>query len=270
MINSNHFKNPSAKRTFEDSKDIVEKKLKIPPDYQFKAINSKNFLQANWHKNKLLMLTQLVRLNKKMFVLDLGTGSGNFEMAFSKKVKKIFGVDYNDQALIFLQNYILENNLGNITLIQSDIRRLYKIKNLPKFDLIVLIDVIEHLKIKDVRKLVRDMKNLLRINGKVLIITPNYGGLWIIIEYLLDLTGLVPKFRGKQHLTQINKSKLLSVFKTYGFSPRKFFTFNLFSFIFPVRKLSRFFCIVESKIPFPIGNLIAATFTKTIRGKVRL
>jgi len=37
-------------------------------------------------------------------VLDLGTGSGNFELAYAKKLKKIVGVDYNDKLLAFLKN----------------------------------------------------------------------------------------------------------------------------------------------------------------------
>lgn len=246
---------------YKVNSSIVEKKLKIPPDYQYKAIYSRNFLQANWHKNKMIILQMLVKLNKEMSVLDLGTGSGNFEIMFSKKVNKIVGVDYNDEALLFLQRYILKHKIKNVTLVQSDIRDLHNVRNFPKFDLIVLADVIEHLRIEEIENLVKYLKKLLKDNGKVSIITPNYNGPWILIEYLLDQVGLVPKFREEQHLTKIHKSKLLQIFKESGYKLEKFFTFNLFSFMVPLKELSEMLCLAESRIPFPIGNLIAAVFS---------
>ncbi|KKQ53087.1 MAG: hypothetical protein UT19_C0017G0003 [Candidatus Woesebacteria bacterium GW2011_GWB1_39_10b] len=82
-------------------KIIIEKQLGIPGDYQYKALRSKNYLQSNWHRNKWLVIGNLLNQYKPEKVLDLGTGSGNFELIFSGMVKKIVGIDYNDEALNF-------------------------------------------------------------------------------------------------------------------------------------------------------------------------
>lgn len=240
---------------------IPEKKLGIPPDYQYKAIKSKNFVQANWHKNKLFTIEKLLELSKKMVVLDLGTGSGNFEIKFSNRVKKTVGVDYNGEALSFLDKYLQNHNIINVELIQSDIRRLPKIKNLPKFDLIIMSDVIEHLRIGEVKNLIMTLKNLLKEKGEVFVITPNYKSLWILIEHILDKSGFTPAINEVQHFTSFDRKKLEGVFTKNGFVTEKITTFNFISYLIPLRKISEIVCRLELQIPFPIGNLIAALFT---------
>jgi len=84
-------------------KDIVEKELGIPPDYQYKAITEGVWLQKNWHRNKFNVMRDLLDTKKSKVVLDLGTGSGNFEMLFSSLFKTIIGVDYNNEALSFFK-----------------------------------------------------------------------------------------------------------------------------------------------------------------------
>ena len=148
---------------------VVEKKLNISPDYQYKAIRSKNFLQANWHQNKFYVLEKLLKLNKKSTVLDLGTGSGNFELMFYKKCKKIVGIDYNDGAIKFLKNKIKERRIKNVSLHISDIRKINKIKNLGKFNTVIMIDIIEHIGINSAKDLIRNLKPHLEEKAKILI-----------------------------------------------------------------------------------------------------
>lgn len=68
---------------------IIEKQLGITGDYQYKAIRSKNYLQANWHNNKMLAMKQQLDIHKPETGLDLGTGSGNFELLFAIDLKKL-------------------------------------------------------------------------------------------------------------------------------------------------------------------------------------
>lgn len=242
-------------------KKIVEKELGIPPDYQYKAIGGSNFVQSNWHKNKMFVTSLLGEFNKKMTILDLGTGSGNFEILFNSRVNKIVGVDYNDEALKFLGGYLKDHNIKNVELLLSDITSLKFQKNKEKFDLIVMIDVIEHLRFSEIKKLFKTFRNFLSKNGRVIIITPNYKGLWPILEYLFDFLNLAPKFRGHQHLSKLYKSNLKELIRVSNFRLEKLFTFNLFSYLFPSEKVSRAMCFIETKIPFPVGNLIAVTFS---------
>lgn len=240
---------------------IVEKKLEIQPSYQYRAIRSSNFLQANWHKNKFFVLKKLIKFSKNMNVLDLGTGSGNFEIIFNKRVRKIVGVDYNNEALLFLNSYLTRHNIKNVNLLQADIRKLTRSKNLPKFDLITIIDVIEHLDDSDSNKVVRSLRKLLRKGGKVCVITPNYRSLWVVIEWVLDKTNIVPKFAEAQHLSHHYRENLEKVFKNSGFNVDKIGSFNLFSFMIPNNKISRLFCSAELNFPLMFGNLIAGVFS---------
>lgn len=243
-------------------KHIVEKELGIPADYQYKAIRSSNFIQSNWHKNKMFVVNLLSHLNKNMKVLDLGTGSGNFELLFHSRVKKIVGVDYNDEALEFLKGRLESRKIKNVTLENADLRN-FKLSKNQSFDLIIMIDVIEHLDYDDVKSLFTRFKKYLNKNGKVIIVTPNYKSLWPLLEYAFDYLGLAPKFREHQHLSKLYKSNLVELIAKNKFKLEKVCTFNLFSYLIPNSKLSEKFCLMETKIPVPAGNLITVVFSNS-------
>ena len=89
-------------------KQITEKTLGITGNYQYQAIRSHNFFQSNWHHNKWLVVEKLLTTYQPKNVLDLGTGSGNFELGFHSRIKNIVGVDYNEVSAFV----ILEKLLG--------------------------------------------------------------------------------------------------------------------------------------------------------------
>jgi 2-polyprenyl-3-methyl-5-hydroxy-6-metoxy-1,4-benzoquinol methylase len=239
---------------------IVEKKLGISSDYQYKALQSSNFIQSNWHNNKLVVLDYILKLTKAKSVLDLGTGSGNFELKFAKKLDKIVGVDYNDEAIEFLRSKLRKNKINNVKLVVNDIKEIEKIKNFPKFDLIIMVDVIEHLKIRDAEKLVPKLKDLVKKGGSVCIITPNYKSTWLILEQVLDIFTILPHFEGEQHLAKYYKQNLESLFTRVGFRPVFDSSFNLFSFLFFNKPIAKWLCKLEVALKLPFGNLIVSLF----------
>jgi 2-polyprenyl-3-methyl-5-hydroxy-6-metoxy-1,4-benzoquinol methylase len=241
---------------------IVEKKLGISPDYQYKALRSRNFFQANWHNNKLIILDEIIKIAKSKNILDLGTGSGNFELKYAKKMDTIVGIDYNDQAINFLKNKLLEKKIKNIRLIHADLRKISKVKIKQRFDLIVSIDVIEHLKINDAKKLVSNIKRFLKPNGFVCIITPNYKSPWLFIEKVLDKFTIFPHFDGEQHLAKFYRENLKNIFVKFGFKPILFSTFNLFSYLFFTKNISAKLCKLEFDLKLSFGNLIVYLFQK--------
>ena len=87
---------------------IIEKELGITGDYQYQALRKGNFLQSNWHANKLEIVKYLLKKYQPKSVLDLGAGSGNLELKFAHLVKKITAIDYNDEAVSFLKNKLKE------------------------------------------------------------------------------------------------------------------------------------------------------------------
>lgn len=241
-------------------KTIIEKQLGIGGDYQYKAIRSPNFLQANWHRNKLTVMEKIIRIYKPKSVLDLGTGSGNFELTFAKKLEKIVGVDYNDDALKFLSKELKKRKIKNVKLVYRDILNAPEIIKLGKFDAIIMIDVIEHLKPKPALKLISNFKNLLTPNGIMIIITPNYRSLWPIIEKLLDKFTGIPHLENMQHIMKFDVNSLRSTFLKYNYRPLEYYTFNTISYLLPSTKLSSLLCKLETSFTLPFGNLIAYVF----------
>lgn len=243
---------------------IVEKQLGIKGDYQFKAINSSNPLQRNWHRNKFDILEDFFNSEKDLKskkVLDLGTGSGNFELLFHKKFQKIVGSDYNDEALDFLKSKLNDNKISNVELLLQDFTKLDTSAFKDSFDYIIMIDVIEHFKISDARNLLPKLHKLLNDGGKVLIVTPNYSSAWIFLEKILDRFQLVPKFEGEQHLAKYNTLNLVELFNK-NFKLVSITSFNTFSYILISYNLNKFFSKLESNFKSKYGNLIFSVFEK--------
>jgi len=239
-------------------KEIVEKELGIPADYQYKAIRSKLFFQSNWHNNKLTSVSELIKPG--MRVMDLGTGSGNLELKFHNVAKEIIGVDYNSEALTFLKEKLREKNIKNVKLFLSDIRNLNKSKVTGRFDLIIAIDVIEHIHISEVNTVVKSLKKYLKPTGKVCVITPNYNSTWLFLEEMLDKLKLVPTMHEEQHLSKFNKDNLTSLFKQQDMKLVSLSSFNLFSWLCLNKNLSTLMCKLELKSKTTYGNLLWGVF----------
>lgn len=239
---------------------IVEKRLGIPPDYQYKALRGNNFLISNWHSNKFTVLKALSEFNKDARLLDLGIGSGNFEFLYANHVKNIVGIDYNDEAIAFVKKKLKAENVRNVKLICEDIRNLNHINFTYKFDFIIVVDALEHITISEAGRLIKTLRRLLVPQGRVCLITPNYKSHWIILEFFLDIFSWVPKQAGEQHLAKYYETNLVSIFVKNGFIKERVNSFNLFSFMIPIRTVSNFFSLLEIRVPLQIGPMLAGVF----------
>ena len=205
---------------------VLEKEIGIGGDYQFNAYFSRNPIHANWHQNKFHVLRNFVEDKIQKRALDIGAGSGLFDLLFSKDF--IDGITSMEQT--------------------------------SKFDLVLILDVIEHLDTKTVDGLLTTLHGLLNTGGKVVVSTPNYGGVWNITEWLADLFKLVPRLNGAQHINRFDKKKLAACFEKNGYSLVRSTTINTFSYLVPVKSLSKKLVDVETKMDLPFGNLIVAEF----------
>lgn len=242
--------------------DIIEKRLGIPADYQFRAIRSTNWLQKNWHKNKYVMLENVIAPSVNQCVLDLGTGSGNFELLFSHHFGKITGVDYNDEALTFLKSQLDSRGVKNVSLVQSDIRNLPVEVTRLKYDMVVIVDTIEHIGLDDAEKLICQINKILKIGGKLIVITPNYRSSWQLLERILDKISVLPKFEGAQHLAKFYPENLREYLSRAGYKRLQISTFNLFSYIFPTEIFSRWLLRFELRFIKNKGCLLFVSAEK--------
>ncbi len=241
-------------------KVIVEKRLGIPADYQHRAVNSGIFVQSNWHGNKLSILEKLIDFRRDMNVLDLGIGSGNFEEYFHNEVEHITGVDYNNEAIDYTRRRMKRSAIKNISLYCKDIRKLKNLHLRREFDLVVVIDVIEHIKLSEGKILVKEVRKILKKDGHLCVVTPNYMSMWNTIESILDKVTIVPRFSGEQHLAKYTEANLRKMCKDQGFKEKKVCSFNLFSFLCPVKSLSRKLAHLETKHIGYRGNLLFGLF----------
>ena len=242
------------------NKEIVEKQIGISPDYQYKAMRKSLWAKRNWHRNKFEVVKMLHKFRKTDEVLDLGTGSGNFELLFARFTKNIEGIDYNDDALLFLKKELKKRKIKNVKLTCADMRKLPTELYKKKFDLILSVDTIEHISKKDGKQVAIWSKKRLKNNGKLIIITPNYDSLWTWLEPVLDVFSFTPNMGKHQHLSNYSVKSMSAMLSGNGYRINTSITFNLFSFIFP-GDLCRHLLKLETKILKDKGCLMAIEAT---------
>lgn len=151
---------------------------------EIKNINSKSFW--NQHFNTELSLSNQDKMtlekisrivshlpNKKLKILDLGFGQGYLEekLKSSKRKYELHGIDISDTAVKRATMKF------NGTFIRSDISRIEKIYKKETFDVIVAIELIEHIPPKKIFKFYNSIHSLLKKGGVLIISTPLNEGL---------------------------------------------------------------------------------------------
>lgn len=242
---------------------IVGEKLKIPSDYQHRVLHSGLYFHSNWFNNKLAIMEHVIKFSKEIRVLDLGSGSGIFELKFSQQVKEIVAIDNYNPALDFLSKMLDKKSIKNVRLIKKDLRNIDKIEGLGKFDVILLLDVIEHLKSKDLALVIKTSKLLLNKDGVLCVTTPNYRSPWIILEKVWDRLHTISHLGDEQHIARFYKDNLKNLFEKFGYKTAAITTTNFLSFIIPSQKISRKISLLELNMPLFFGNLLVGIFKKT-------
>ena len=209
---------------------IIEHQLNIPPDYQYKALKHGHPFQKQWHKNRLILSEILFNFKKNDYLCDVGCGSGNTIFAFYQRVKRCDGCDYNKNCLKFIKKKVASEKVNNVRLFNWDI-----LKPPPKqiyglYNKVIITEVIEHFDQSGVKKVLKNLKKILRRDGELLITTPNCGfGPWLMFEFFIDKFNLFPKLWGEQHKIRLTKSSLITLVKDSGIKIIKVGTFSLLS-----------------------------------------
>lgn len=123
-------------------------------------------------------------INSTDIVLDIGCGNGFNTYHIAGKAKRVVGIDIDSKNIAYAEKNFSSDNIDYLT---ADIMRY---KSSQKFDVIVLSNVLEHM--KDRIKLLKKIKGMGR---RVLIRVPVIERSWLVlykkelgIEYRLDKT----------------------------------------------------------------------------------
>ncbi|WP_159077630.1 class I SAM-dependent methyltransferase [Polynucleobacter rarus] len=166
-------------------------------------------------------------LREKLNILELGCGySAKNLLAISDKARSIVGVD------IQIGDEIKSH--PKFVGIEGDIEIAIKQLENQKFDLILIISVLEHL--KNPLEVLSSCKELLAPDGVILINVPTWFGKFFL-EYAAFKLNLSPKEEMDDHKMYYNKSDLWPLIVASGFLPSKIkltyhkFGLNLFAVI---------------------------------------
>lgn len=208
----------------------------IPSGY-YDLIHEEKSTRSNWHRSKFQEVEKILANTGKRFetILDYGCGPGTFLGRYLKNIEaEKFGVDLSQVQIA----YARETFGTNISFLSTDSFNVAK----DKFDLIIAIEFIEHISLDESKLFLDNCYNNLKSGGMLVMTTPNYKGLWPILERVTDL--LFSTEYHQQHVSRYNKSTLSQVVTESNF------------------KVERINSILGLKTLTPFNNiLIKATFS---------
>lgn len=162
------------------SKPLSDIWHQVPPDYYQQSIES-NWLQKIWHQQKINNLSQLLKNSHYQKILDLGCAGGwmtnQIKLLFPQS--QIYGVDSYEGAIITAKKLY-----PDIIFKCSDAHKL----SFPdkSFHLIICYETIEHVAQPEV--ILREMRRVLKKNGKIIIAMDSGNVLFKLIWFLWERT----------------------------------------------------------------------------------
>ena len=180
----------------------------IPAGYYDEIFNRKKGIQSAWHQQKFRFLAKLIPSNSNH--LDIGCGPGTFLGNFSQ-AKSCIGVDIAKEQIEFAtQKYA--NNRISFQHIETDL--------LPFgdncFDVVSLVEVIEHLDQVTLEKVMLEANRVLKPSGLLILSTPNYKSLWPVLEWMINKIAKISY--DEQHITKFIPKSLDLFVTQFGFS----------------------------------------------------
>jgi 2-polyprenyl-3-methyl-5-hydroxy-6-metoxy-1,4-benzoquinol methylase len=148
-------------------------------------------------------------------VLDYGCGTGFLIKYLLEKNFEIFGADSSPDSVNYVNNIYNGNKHFKGAYLIKDVLKL----NL-KFDIIFVIEVIEHLPDIYLEELFKNVYSLLSPDGKVIITTPNNENLELSKVYCPNCDHT---FHRWQHVRSWDDKKLSNYLENSGFTVEKIF-----------------------------------------------
>ncbi|HVT01667.1 MAG TPA: class I SAM-dependent methyltransferase [Patescibacteria group bacterium] len=158
---------------------------------------------------------------KKVKILDLGIGQGYVEQRLKQRGinHEIYGIDISENSI----RRSAENFKGNFLV--GDILKINKFYKKDFFDVVIAIEVIEHVSPKDTLNLFKQINSLLKKNGNFIISTPINEG--------LEKININPSAHVRAYTIPILKAE----FEVSGFRIKTIKTFYAFKSFYEIKKI---------------------------------
>jgi len=173
----------------------------MPENHMDDLYNSKNQIVKYVQNDRLNSIVRTIPCGNGLKILDAGCGEGHLiEKVYSKSNKNIYyGIDITEVALESAKKRcpyadIQKMDITNIT------------KENGFFDIIICSDVLEH--VLRYKKAIRELKRVLKKDGKLIITSPNERN-WTICRIILRRKPI----RVPDHFNSFNAKKMESLVK---------------------------------------------------------
>lgn len=181
----------------------------IKPGYYDEIFHKNQGIQSKWHKLKFQFLKE--KTGSFQSHLDVGCGAGTFIGMLDAGQGHSIGVDIAVQQVSYAaEKYGAQN---------CEFRAVGLHDPLPfdgdTFDVVTLIELIEHLREEDIKVLLKDLYRIMKPGARLILTTPNYLSMWPLIEVFLNKLSTVSY--EKQHITHFTRKKLKNLLKETGF-----------------------------------------------------
>ena len=180
----------------------------IDAGYYDRVFHRARGVQSKWHHLKFAALG--ARIGAGCRHLDIGCGPGTFIGTLGGSVDSV-GADIAAAQIAYAENtYGAANRRFEIA----------PAGPLPfadaAFDVVTCIELAEHLPEATILELFGEARRVLRPGGLLLATTPDYGGLWPALEWVLNRAGEVSY--EEQHITHFTRRRFGAILKQAGFA----------------------------------------------------
>lgn len=198
--------------------------IQIPGGYQHWARTEASLVQRTWHAEKERMIRQWSPPTAGDHALDIGCGSGVLAHVLAGMGASVLAVDANPTAIDYARAAFPDPNIEFRLGLVEDIDA-----PLGSIDRTYCFEIVEHLYAHQVEALSRRVHALTRGGGTFVVTTPNYKGVWPLLEWTLDALTLVPHLKGYQHVTRFTAARLRTLLEDTGWTVEQLRTFSTFA-----------------------------------------
>ncbi len=240
----------------------------IPLGYYDDILENGPAIRRFWHWLKFNRVLAALPKGENQSIMDVGCFAGSFlkqvpEGQFSRQL----GIDILEKQIAYANEHhgTQARSFKYITDLQALTK---KPVTDEKFDVITVIEVIEHLHFAEIRDLMEICRQNLKPGGELILTTPNYTSIWPALEFYLNHFADITY--EEQHITKFNffnfHRKLQAIYpplKNDFMLQYKTTTHFITPFLAPLnfkksQDLSK--AITPKQWPFPLGPLILAKY----------